>query len=502
MNIRKNGVLYLTMMLGGVILCCLVYDNLVHLDTRINSDFAAQIVLADIIKDTHQILPAEWNFSTEIHLSFATLFSAVLLNIFSDWTTCYMISNILTYILLAICVLKVCRALEIKDLWAIGIVIGILAPVSEGILYYFHVGNEYMTYAIYQIIFVILWLRIKEKPHIDMSLALYAVWSLFLGMMGFRYVMTCFAPVALIEVYAFCKGDKKSINMAALFGVGVGGIGILLNRYILSGIYTVKEHTNRYFKDISDIPERITRSLKSVIALFGYVQNGRLLSWQGMINILSLFLFVICICALVYCIRRSGTLPVRMKDYTYLVLSGVVVDAFIVIFTCEDENPLNDIVGKYFILSIILFGPLIARYISDRKRNTGILQVVVLCVYLVLSSSYAVTRDISGGKKKDSIDCIDHLKEEGVLYGYSTFWQGNINQFYSDGQIVISPTGNFETFDLLRHISSTRQYEAVQDQEKYFIWLTMEENESWKERITNVVKSYSNDRYMIYICER
>ena len=71
MNIRKNGVLYLTMMLGGVILCCLVYDNLVHLDTRINSDFAAQIVLADIIKDTHQILPAEWNFSTEIHLSFA-----------------------------------------------------------------------------------------------------------------------------------------------------------------------------------------------------------------------------------------------------------------------------------------------------------------------------------------------------------------------------------------------------------------------------------------------
>ena len=322
MNIRKNGVLYLTMMLGGVILCCLVYDNLVHLDTRINSDFAAQIVLADIIKDTHQILPAEWNFSTEIHLSFATLFSAVLLNIFSDWTTCYMISNILTYILLAICVLKVCRALEIKDLWAIGIVIGILAPVSEGILYYFHVGNEYMTYAIYQIIFVILWLRIKEKPHIDMGLALYAVWSLFLGMMGFRYVMTCFAPVALIEVYAFCKGDKKSINMAALFGVGVGGIGILLNRYILSGIYTVKEHTNRYFKDISDIPERITRSLKSVIALFGYVQNGRLLSWQGMINILSLFLFVICICALVYCIRRSGTLPVRMKDYTYLVLSG------------------------------------------------------------------------------------------------------------------------------------------------------------------------------------
>ena len=76
-----------------------------------------------------------------------------------------------------------------------------------------------------------------------------------------------------------------------------------------------------------------------------------------------------------------------------------------------------------------------------------------------------MTRDISGGKKKDSIDCIDHLKEEGVLYGYSTFWQGNINQFYSDGQIVISPTGNFETFDLLRHISSTRQYEAVQDQE-------------------------------------
>ena len=63
-----------------VILGMLVIVNIKSLNYFINSDFAAQIILADVINESHSLLPNEWNFSTEIHISFATLFSIFLLN--------------------------------------------------------------------------------------------------------------------------------------------------------------------------------------------------------------------------------------------------------------------------------------------------------------------------------------------------------------------------------------------------------------------------------------
>ena len=92
----------------------LVFANIRNIDYIINSDFAAQIVLADIIKESNQILPKEWNFSTEIHISFATFFSMFLLHFISSWHICYILSNILTYIVLVLVGYFLCKILDIS----------------------------------------------------------------------------------------------------------------------------------------------------------------------------------------------------------------------------------------------------------------------------------------------------------------------------------------------------------------------------------------------------
>ena len=187
-----NGGIFVLMFL------LLVFANIRNIDYIINSDFAAQIVLADIIKESNQILPKEWNFSTEIHISFATFFSMFLLHFISSWHICYILSNILTYIVLVLVGYFLCKILDISFSWTLFVIAMFLAPLSYWNMYYYGIGNEYLTYFIYEIVYIILWLQLKKCNKNIISIS-FVIWSLFLGAMGMRYALACFVPALAVD---------------------------------------------------------------------------------------------------------------------------------------------------------------------------------------------------------------------------------------------------------------------------------------------------------------
>lgn len=45
---------------------------------------------------------------------------------------------------------------------------------------------------------------------------------------------------------------------------------------------------------------------------FCYVKNGKLLSWQGMINAMAVLLLGLCTCVLVHCVKCSVDLSAKI----------------------------------------------------------------------------------------------------------------------------------------------------------------------------------------------
>ncbi len=487
-----------------VILGMLVIVNIKSLNYFINSDFAAQIILADVINESHSLLPNEWNFSTEIHISFATLFSIFLLNFFSKWNVCYVISNILTYIVLLFSGYYFCRKLKMKNTWIILTLAMFLAPISYWNLYYYTIGNEYLTYFIYEIIYLSLWLQVKDKYR-NRDCFVLAVWSFFLGSMGMRYVLTSLAPAILVEIINFVKKYRKKEVYTVKDYLGLCGtyvsfmLGVCLNKYVLLMHYTVKGH-NRYFKSLEEMPNRLSIVLQRIFELFGYTEGALLFSVQGIINILSFLFIMVIVISLIYFWKSLAN-----DDYIRFVTYANVLNIAILVITCEDENYYNDIRGKYFILVLFLCFPVVSIMISkllEREKILGGGVLIALSIFLAGSSMVSCMKKYNTDSFQYNRQIIDYLIDEDVTNGYASFWNANINVFHSDGKLSISPVKSFTTLELQRHISSSRQYEYTQSSDRYFLWLTEEEKEKYGESIPNVTNSFSAGNCTVYICVR
>lgn len=359
----KKIVFYWNMSLLVVIFGILIFVNIKSLNYFVNSDFAAQIVLADIVSKTHKILPGEWNFSTEIHISFATLFATILLWFCERWDICYIVSNILTYIVLMIVGGRLCKKLEMKAPWIFFTLTLFLAPVSYWKLYYYNLGNEYLTYFIYELIYLDLWLQTKrgceKKDYI-----LFGIWSCFLGSMGMRYALACFAPAVIVECIVFLyRHEQKNCARQEWFNLVCSHLGFLLglivNRYVLSIFYTVKRH-NRYFVSLEELPDRMAIALQRMLELFGYKEGATLFSGQGIANMFS----IVMILAIVFAISYFGNQTIY-GNYIKFVVCTNILNVLVLILTCEDENYYNDIRGKYFILALFICIPIMSMCLSE-----------------------------------------------------------------------------------------------------------------------------------------
>lgn len=483
----------------------LIMVNIRSLNYFVNSDFAAQIILADIINKTHSILPAEWNFSTEIHISFATFFSAILLWLFPKWNTCYIISNILTYIVLITVGGCLCRKLGIRVSWIFFTLALFLAPISYWNLYYYNLGNEYLTYFIYELIYLTLWLQARKYMNRKRDYIFLGIWSCFLGSMGLRYVLACMMPAIFIEgmEYLHKYNEQRCFSARRCFysvcSYIAFGVGIFINKYVLSVHYTVKNH-GRYFVSLEELPDRVSTALQRIVELFGYTEKASLFSKHGIASTLGIALIIVTVLSVVYFWKHEiyGT-------YTKFVVCANVLNMFVLIFTQEDDNYYNDIRGKYFILGIFLCFPLVSAYLAELLKKSALRGggiMVLVSMSIIFNSLVATLEERDKTSYNNHKQVVEYLLNRGIENGYASFWNANVNVFYSDGELLISPVNNFETMELQKHISSSRQYELNQSVSQYFIWLTKEEEEKYGEKISNIVDKWSVGNITIYICTR
>jgi len=489
----QNNLFKCCLMLTFLFICgCLLYVNIEKINYFINSDFTAQIVLGDLIKETNNLLPREWNFSTELHVSFATLFSSIFLRFVDSWKASYILSNVATYVILVFLSFHLCKLLHIGKGLSLLTAAIFLAPVSEGAIYYYCLGNEYMTYFIYELVFLILWLNIQAKTEVSHKKSFFfvwCVWCFFLGGMGTRYAMACFAPALLADILLM-KKNKKLYFLQSWYGYVTAVMGFFLNTRVLARLYIFRSHNGRYFLSLEHLFERLAKSLHAIVSMLGYQNKARLFSWQGIICVIAVLFGI----GLLYVIVHYEG---KQTPYYLFVVCAVLLNFFIMIFTQESESP-YEFGGKYFILSIYLIIPMLLNYCGGGLNRKKFL-VVLLCAYVAFASLYACTRRNETKNYSDRMAAVQYLLDQGVEYGYASFWNANYTTYLSDGRLNLSNVGgDFENLKQQKWLSSNRMYSLAKNSEYYFVWMENSEAIEYK----NAISTYSNDSFTVCIFKR
>ncbi|MCR4586903.1 MAG: hypothetical protein K5682_00720, partial [Lachnospiraceae bacterium] len=184
--------------------------------------------------------------------------------------------------------------------------------------------------------------------------------------------------------------------------------------------------------------------------------------------------------------------------------TAFAVSTFALLFTTSTNVP------RYFIPSMIFMVPVIAFYFTKERswfnsRMTALLLVLCLGLLTVKTEASMITTD----KNANRTESIQWLMEQGYTFGYATYWNANITQELSNGQLVVAnilepeSLGFFEwSSEAAYYIPSGEEGSKVPEG-KVFLLLSNEQVEKYSQApvIKKSEKVYVDDAFTVYSFE-
>lgn len=517
--------------LGGVFLI-LVWMNICHLDHWIDSDMAAEMIFSRLLAEEGRwIATPNWFYSTEFRVLYTQLFMQPLLYIFEDWYVVRVLTNLLTYVLLVGSHFYMVKPLGIRRHVTVLTATLLLIPFSETFATHVQMGNTYMPHMIIICFVAGMFFRLTAgnsgKKGISKARALllcsYILLCVICGMSGVRYLLAIHAPLVVAAFIGIMKSEAWSRfrqapvpGNAKLLLQGNRGRGLLYSLvgavsavagYGLNVIFVASEFTFQTYEATNFISvyqgiflERVQNTLGSLLMLFGYIPDKGFLSVRGLITLIAFVLLG----GIVFVTVRSGKLlkaraiaqgsssddgqgakqtTERAEEQTsrsevlylrrlllWLFVSAFVLNTFVFVFTT------STIVPRYY-LTVYLFVPaLLAVYLEEERLPLDRLLVCAgLCICMLLATAKTVYSYASTDKNADKRAVAAFLQEEGYTFGYATYWNANIIQELTDGEVEVANLYKAEDLDEFHWSSPSRYYEDGYHTGKTFLLFTAEE---------------------------
>ncbi len=502
--------LFIVTILTPVVYFIYCPDNLMH------SDMSAEIILSKLLASEKRLITPNWFYSTEIRIVYTQLVMTPLFTIFPD-KGMHMIklASIMIYaFLLAVTYIFTAKEFDIKK-----------APLFlSGAFLFAPLSNEYFDMVLLgcfytsQIIVTYLLIKIflhesSEKTYAKMiSLTILLLSSFIVGLSGFRYLASLFAPLFIATVFALVfdkeKGTVTGIKgkVYISFAMGVfGTIGCAINLFVLPKFY----HFDRSGVSpvaFNEIPGRFIRSIKLMALLLGF-REGEVSALDGIVNVIKIVCLIFLIFEVIYLLRnRYKVLSPKQRILLYYFIASLVINWIMLIFTDVRMQ------YRYWIPSLAIAILLTGVYLSipkkaDAKKMSAKIAMIVpaaLVVVTVLSSYYGeLLKDYEYNDCAKRYGYMDFLEKEGYEFGYATFWNASVSEYLSDGKIhVATLTGGFNDEAPYEWLAPTYYYQKGYHEGKTFLLLAKTEEPALASGDINFMqdapKVYEDDFYVIY----
>lgn len=506
MNSKKMKIYY---GISYTIFACLFITFICFINQRIdyllNSDISSEMILAEIVANSGQLLNHDWFYSTEIRLFYIQLIASPLFYLTSNWHIIRVITIVIVVGIFLASVFFFMYSINQHKYFPI-IASFLILPLStkyyEYIIYaLYYTPNMILTLNILALSFISIKSENKKKQGLFIVLAL--ILSLIAGLCGIRNLINIFAPIGITSFVVFLLNLKsenfntcKKFFISMIFVCAIGCIGVLINHFYLSESFGFSNYG--YMDNLMTIFN--INGLRN--ALYGLFYVLGLISEYNIY--LEILLIVLLIALFVFAFKKSSNLSLAEKSVSIYLLTSICI--YIGIYTFTNMTFMTAYLVPTSIFTLFVITAVFKNLIKNGVKKSII--VSSLCAISLTSVTLSAINYSTLWKIDNTYahrQVVEQLIDNECYEGYTTFWNGNVLTELSNGKVKvrhISYSADDTNIDTGYYWLQQKSLIERKPEGKVFILFTTGEYESYALADFFTDETYlvdNNDDYKLFI---
>ena len=439
-NVDRKVLICMAWLLAAMAVSLIVlaanYSNL------INSDDAAEMILAQLLSDGNGVISRGWIYSSEIRILNTQLFRSLVFRITENWLAVRIAANVLMYVWLLLSYAFFMKQYVEDFRWFWYTAPLLFTPLSWYCYYVIGLMAYYIPHISIAFLILGLWGRLYHgKSRKKAAWICLLFFSFMSGLGGTRLIFNTFIPMltAMAVLYlVYSKEGDSLIGALKKFpylwiSTAVSFLGYAVNTKVLSQYYFFESFSSLHLR----LPtfDSLQLVLRALINAFGYSEDyvpGTLIfSITGIYFILVLLFILVFIVVLIFIYKKRQYLRKEsMFLFTFASL-GLFETVMLLIFSDMGISP------RFFIVNLVMFIPLAAVIGSEIPMTTCVKKSVMTAgAALVIILGIGVFGfALDENQNSDKEECIAWLEENGYTFGYASFWNADVITELTSGNI-------------------------------------------------------------------
>lgn len=493
----------------------------------LDSDIAAELLLARRQAQTGSLVQMDWLYSTEIRILGPNLLYALAFLFDAGCRTARIVGNTLGLaLLMGACAFLLRRA---RIGWGGALAASALlgAALSRVYAYAMTVGGFYLFHGIFGFLSVGLWIQAAEgaRGRGLLPAAAYAALCMLMGFLSVRYVLCFVCPMMAVAAMDVLLAPQTGYSLrdehmrfggvtAAGFAACLAGYGaaeILLPRLFHSGAGAAGSFRFNPL-DGQAVLDTLAAVAADFLELLGWRGEAALFSAAGVVNLCIagvVFLGAVMTVRVYRALSAQDGAQRRQRRLMQAAFAAFGVNLFCFVFIW------GTYLNRYLILAVLLFVPALA--VTLRREKSLRLRaafLLLLCVQMGLGSALMlretrVQSEDAAARSADLMDAAGALTDAGYTHGYGTFWNVRVLEERTQGALTFTGVSLAQTEEgalcpvspeMIRWLEPDDASHLDACPGRTFLLLTRAEEESltpWLET-TGAPRIYENAGYCAY----
>ncbi len=477
----------------------------------VNSDDAAEMILAKLLSEENRFISRGWIYSSELRVINTQIVRELIFKFTDNWVAVRVVGNFLLYLWLLAAYGFFIWQWKVGKNWFWYTAPLLLIPFSHEAFYVIGLMAYYIPHIAFSLLLCGGWMYLYQRGKYQRGMRIFVIACAFLSCLGgIRQLAMTILPMLMTMCVLFLehahriKGLKELIVKYDFIWTSAlsGFLGYFVNLKVLSRWYLFDSYGGIHL--CQPHFDRLQVVLRGILNAFGYTEEGvpdtELFSVNGIFYLLSLgFLFLVLFMTITLWKQRRK-LKLMSQALLWFSLLGLLIQLFLFLFTDAPFAP------RYYILNVIMFVPLLIIFYQEAEFPLWVRQtffvLVVACVCMLGGKEYA--NCLNSQKNKGQMECVSYLKEENYSLGYASFWNANLITELTGGKVEIVSIACEEGEEPHLYPWLTKLNNLFPDKEEGPVFLLLHENElrRYEALISNGEQAFYDGQYYIYQYEK
>lgn len=494
------------------------YMNLCKYAQHVDSDIAAEALLAREIWQEKSLTPDDWIASTERYAIGMPTIAAVFYGITGSMQTAVGISCILLGLLFLLAFYYFLRKLSIGRPAAVTALLVLCALPINGwrnedqmvpfvTLLLFLFADYYVLHSIYLFFSFLFYLHLRQQKAVTrktiMEWAILFILGILLNLGGQRCLQVVILPFLVMELlFLFLESKQFSCKLPKERFLTTGFVGSLILSFLISSIRGFRASYVVYLQSPRQVAEKLLITVPAaILENFGLDGGAKVGSFASVMQMLIWAFLILLGYGIYYVIKnREEVTEGQRTALGYLGIS-VGVTAFIIAFTTAEAA------HYYFFMSWFAAALIIALLVEHLTKNNRFFSGVILaavCLFALLNLKYTYYGAVTTTDNlKEYQEVADFLTDENIEYGYAEFWDAERICLITDGQVTMGHSYTMAQLSGYWWLTSTKWYPPALPTEMRTAYVVRTENrEAFEAQFTDREApglAYENEKLAVYI---